>query len=151
MVPRWQVVAFHELSLSTLYAWMRLRQEVFVREQHSAYVDADGNDPLCHHLLGWWDDRLIAGARLVPPGVLYDLPAIGRVVTHPAARGIGLGRPLMHEAMAAVQRLHGPTAIHLSAQAHLEAFYASLGFVVDGPGYFEDDIPHLPMTAPAPL
>jgi len=35
--------------------------------------------------------------------------------------------------------------IHLGGQAHLRAFYESLGFEVSGPAYDEDGIPHLSM------
>ena len=38
--------------------------------------------------------------------------------------------------------------VWLSAQAHLAAWYARLGFDLCGPGYDEDGIPHGPMRRP---
>jgi len=35
--------------------------------------------------------------------------------------------------------------IKIGAQAYLEKFYGSLGFVQCGDGYLEDGIPHIPM------
>jgi ElaA protein len=146
---RWQIAPFSALSAPELYAWLRLRQRVFVEEQACAYVDADGLDPACEHLLGWRSGALIAGARLVPPGLAHPMPAIGRVVTAPEVRREGLGRALFGRALAAVHDRHGPVPVHLGAQAYLRDFYASFGFVVDGDPYDEDGIPHLPMTGRA--
>ncbi len=78
---------------------------------------------------------------MVPPPKL----AIGRVITAASARGQGLGRPLMREAIRGARAHFGEGPIHLGAQAHLHDFYASLGFETCGVGYDEDGIPHLPM------
>ena len=40
-------------------------------------------------------------------------------------------------------------AVRISAQAHLQGFYAALGFVPVGAPYLEDDIPHIEMLRPA--
>ena len=40
-------------------------------------------------------------------------------------------------------------AIRISAQAHLEAFYAAAGFARVGTAYLEDGIPHLEMLRTA--
>ncbi len=65
---------------------------------------------------------------------------IGRVVSAPAARGTGAAAALMR---AALVTLPGPVV--LGAQVRVRGFYERLGFVVDGPGYDEDGIPHVPM------
>lgn len=146
---RWQCSRFYELSLNELYDVMRLRQLVFVVEQNCAYVDADGYDAVAMHLLGWSagpKPQLNAYARLFAPGVKYDEAAIGRVVTHPDVRASGLGRALMHEAIARLRTQHGDVAIRLSAQRYLERFYNELGFVVAGEPYDEDGIPHIEMV-----
>jgi ElaA protein len=148
-VLTFRVLAFRDLDTATLYAWMALRQRVFVVEQSAAYQDADGVDLDAWHVLAYHNDVLVAGARVIPAGVLYDDAAIGRVVCAPEARGQGVGRAVMHAALAHLRALWGPVAVHISAQAYLREFYASLGFVVDGEGYLEDGIPHWPMTRPA--
>jgi ElaA protein len=144
VIPTWTWRPFDGLSPREVYALLALRQTVFVVEQRCAYLDADGRDPEAHHLLGWRDDTLVAALRAFPPdhtGVVW----IGRVVTAPAVRGTGLGRPLMREGLRRAKETFGPAAVRISAQAHLEGFYASVGFAVCGPGYLEDGIPHLPM------
>ena len=64
-------------------------------------------------------------------------------MTSPEHRGTGAGAALMRAALAA---LEGPVV--LGAQVRASGFYERLGFVVDGPGYDEDGIPHVPMRRP---
>ena len=93
---RWACLAFPELDAGTLYALMRQRQEVFIVEQRCAYLDADGADPACAHVLGWDEGgQLQASLRIVPPGLKYDEASIGRVVTSLGSRGGGLGAELL--------------------------------------------------------
>ncbi|MEH6304601.1 GNAT family N-acetyltransferase [Olivibacter sp. CPCC 100613] len=128
-----------------LYALLRLRSEVFVVEQHCAYLDADNKDQLCHHLLIYQDETLAAYARLVPPDISYPEMSIGRIVTSKAARGIGLGKELMKRSIQACYDLFGEASIRIGAQVYAIPFYESLGFVVDGEVYDEDGIDHVEM------
>ena len=113
---------------------------MFVVEQACVYLDADGIDPVCRHL---WaaGDAIAAYLRIVPAGVTYEEVALGRIVTAPEARGSGLGRTLVQRGLDAV----GPVPVRISAQAHLERFYAELGFRPASDVYLEDGIPHLEM------
>lgn len=141
----WTWQRFVELGVDNLYDALQLRSRVFVLEQ-GPYLDADGLDRQSWHLLGR-DARgvLVSYLRIVDPGVKYEEPSIGRVVTAPEIRGGGHGRALMVEGVAGSERLWPGRAIRISAQAHLERFYGSLGFVRVGPDYLEDDIPHVEM------
>ncbi len=141
----WCWCDFRELGLDRLYALLQLRQEVFVVEQDCPYLDADGDDQDAWHLLGYREGQLVAYLRAFAPGRVHDEAVIGRVITAASIRGKGQGRPLMREGMNRVLQQFGPCAIRISAQAHLEPYYRSLGFEVTGPGYDEDGIPHLPM------
>jgi ElaA protein len=141
----WQWLPFDRLSVAQLYAVLALRQQVFVVEQRCAFLDADGVDPHCWHGLGERDGALLASARIVPPGLDFAEPAIGRVVTAPSGRGQGLGRELMREAIAQTQRLYPGAPVRIGAQQHLERFYGSLGFVTSSAPYDEDGIPHVEM------
>jgi ElaA protein len=115
-----------------------------VVEQHSPYPDLDGRDlePATRHLLLLEDEALVGCLRLLDDG---DAMRIGRVVVAPAARGRGLARLLVDEAV----RLVGDRPARLDAQTGLTAFYASYGFEVIGPEFDEDGVLHVPMARPA--
>src|SRR6187549_911569 len=102
---KWMLVKFDDLSALELYKIMQLRNEVFVVEQNCVYQDADDKDPKGFHFMGWDNDNLVAYTRLLPPGVSYAEPSIGRVVTSPAARKTGIGRELMVRSIAALKHL----------------------------------------------
>jgi ElaA protein len=139
----WHDRAFAELSLPELYAIVNLRERVFVVEQRCVYLDADGLDPVARHVFAMTSGgpRVVSYLRVLPAGTRFPEVSIGRVVVAPEVRGSGLGRELMRRALAA----HGEVAIRLAAQAHLEAFYASLGFRRASELFDEDGIPHLEM------
>ena len=146
---RWTCLPFAELAVQQLHDVLQLRSEVFVVEQNCVFLEIDGLDPKTSHLLGHGDDgALKAYARLIPPGVKAPDALIGRVVTSPAARGGGTGRLLMAEAISRCEQLWPGHAITLHAQAHLERFYGSFGFVPSGDPYIEDGIPHIEMRKP---
>jgi ElaA protein len=93
------------------------------------------------------DGRIVAYLRIVPAGAKYAERSIGRVVTAPEARGMGLGRELMKRGLA----LAGDAPLRIGAQAYLERWYTDLGFVRASDVYDEDGIAHIEMTrAPRP-
>jgi ElaA protein len=146
MTINWICKKFHELTVDELYALLRLRSEVFVVEQNCVFLDMDNKDQKCDHLLGWIGDDLAASVRIVPAGISYPEPSIGRVVTSPEYRGTGSGRKLMEEAIRLTIQKHGNQPIRIGAQLYLEKFYASLGFIADGGIYLEDGIEHIEMV-----
>jgi ElaA protein len=137
----WHDRAFGELSRDELYAILAVRERVFVVEQACPYQEADGLDPQCRHLWATLRGAIVAYLRIVPTGVKYAEVAIGRVLVAPEMRGTGLGKELMRRALAAA----GAVPVRLSAQAHLDRFYAELGFRAVGDVYDEDGIPHVEM------
>ncbi len=145
----WILKRFEELSLQELYAILQLRNEVFVVEQNCAYHDPDGKDPPAWHLMGIEENKLVAYTRILPPGIAYSDPAIGRVVTSPSKRKGGLGRELMLRSIEHCEQLFGKTSITLGAQVYLKNFYTSLGFFPNGDEYIEDGIPHIEMKRKA--
>lgn len=147
---RWEWLPFAELGMDRLYAVLCAREQVFVLEQRCLYLDADGADPRCWHLLGSADDGTLAAYLRVPlPGVKYAEHSMGRVLTTAAHRGGGLGRELVREGLARIEATFGVVPVRLAAQAHLEAFYESFGFARVGDVYDDDGIPHLEMLRPA--
>ena len=123
----------------------RLRVAVFIVEQDCVFQDVDGADPRCSHLLGYSGDELVAYARLLPAGVKFDDPSIGRVITAPSVRRTGMGKVLMSEAMKRASQLWPGAQLRIGAQAHLERFYNGFGFTKVGEPYDEDGILHIEM------
>jgi len=148
MALTWTCKPFEALSAAELYQALQLRSEVFVIEQQCVYLDPDGLDPQAWHLLGRHQAELQAYLRLLPPGLKADEPVIGRVVTAPGARGSGLGRQLLAQALLECEKLWPGRALFLSAQAHLQPFYGGLGFMPVSEQYVEDGIAHVDMRRP---
>lgn len=146
----WELEKFEELSPHKLYQILQLRNEVFVVEQHCVYQDADDKDQLSYHFTGYNDvGKLVAYSRIIPPGVSYTEPSIGRVVTSPTKRGNGLGKELMELSIQQVIYLYGPVAIKIGAQLYLKSFYTSFGFQQMSGIYLEDGIEHIEMLRAA--
>jgi ElaA protein len=145
MAPEWKCRPFEALTVYELYAILQLRSEVFVVEQHCAFLDADSKDHYCYHFCGWTEGSLAAYSRLVPPAVTYKEMSIGRVVTSQKFRRGGYGRMLMQESIATCYRLFGRQPIRIGAQLYLKQFYESFGFRQDGAVYDEDGIDHIHM------
>lgn len=143
---KWTLVKFDDLSALELYKIMQLRNEVFVVEQNCVYQDADDKDQKGFHFMGWDGETLIAYTRILPPGLSYTEPSIGRVVTAPSARKNGIGRELMIRSIAAVKKLYGELPIKIGAQVYLQKFYTSLGFLQTSAIYMEDNIEHIEMV-----
>jgi ElaA protein len=145
----WQWAHFSELAPDDLYDILALRTSIFIVEQQCPYQDSDGADRVSHHL--WTRDtngELAAYLRVVPPGVKYREPSLGRISTAPSARGTGLGRAVVREGIARAESMYGPCAIRIGAQRYLLRFYEQLGFISTGFEYDEDDIPHTEMLRP---
>lgn len=141
----WIIKKFADLTPHELYAIIQLRNEVFVVEQNCVYQDADNKDQQSWHVMGWLGELLAAYTRILPPGIIYELPSIGRVVTAPSVRKTGIGKQLMEKSIEAVENLFGSTSIKIGAQLYLKKFYESLGFCQSSEMYLEDGIEHIEM------
>lgn len=145
----WKVRSFHQLNVFELQAIYKLRQEVFVVEQHCVYLDADGKDQFADHIFGVHDDgRVMAYCRVLQPGIICSEVSIGRVVTHPDVRHTGFGKLLMDKAFKCVDDRYGKVPVRIEAQLYLKEFYASLGFEPVGEVYLLDGIDHIEMVRP---
>jgi ElaA protein len=141
----WVCKPFRELTTEELYLILRLRSEVFVVEQNCVFLDMDNKDFYCDHLMGWKENMLLGYSRIVPPGISYEESSIGRIVSSPAGRGMGVGRELMQQSIRTLYRIHGKRDIRIGAQYYLKEFYESYGFVQTGEIYPEDGINHIEM------
>ena len=143
---QFQFKTFHELSTSEFHDIIALRIKVFVVEQNCPYMELDGKDKKCYHVIcrtGAGD--IVATARIVPPGISYKEVSIGRVVMTEALRGNGNGHLLMKQCLEFSRAEFGAGAIRISAQKHLEPFYMAHQFISTGKQYLEDGIPHVEM------
>jgi ElaA protein len=145
MIIKWKYKNFNQLTAYELYDGLQLRSEVFVVEQQCVFPDMDNIDQRCFHLFGYKENKLFAYARIVPPGIIYKEPSIGRVVTSPLVRKNGIGKQLMQQAIATTKELYGDVSIKIGAQFYLKNFYESFGFYQIGNVYLEDGIEHIQM------
>jgi ElaA protein len=144
----WHFAKFDDLSPRDIHDLYQARVAVFVLEQRCPFQDVDGADPQCWHLIGRASPggEVLAYSRLVPPGLKYPEPSIGRVLTTAAGRGNGAGRELMTESIARLENLWPGRHIKIGAQQYLERFYGSYGFKRSSEPYDEDGIMHIEMV-----
>ena len=137
--------SFSALSNKQLLEIYKLRSEVFVVEQNCVYQDIDSTDEKANHVLLMEAETLAAYARLIPPGISYKEPSIGRVVVKKTFRGKDFGKILMSECLKQLQQSYHNQEIVISAQSYLLRFYSDLGFKAEDAEYLEDNIPHTKM------
>ncbi|WP_245566217.1 GNAT family N-acetyltransferase [Stappia stellulata] len=140
-----------DLSPGRIHALFRLRVDIFVVEQDCPYAEIDGRDPDADHLLLETDaGTLVACLRLLPPDP-DGAPRLGRIATAPDWRGLGLASGLVKAGIERARARWPARPVDLSAQAHLQRFYAGLGFKPVSEIYDEDGIPHIDMRRPAEI
>ena len=149
----WQFKHYNDLSLNEFHDIVVLRIAIFIVEQNCPYQELDGKDKKSYHLIcrnGLGD--LVGTLRILPPNLSYTTVGIGRIVLAKEARGEHQGHEMMRQSMQFIVEEYGLVPIMLSAQKHLENFYASHGFNSTGKEYLEDGIPHVEMRyEPEPL
>ena len=143
----WQLKSHDQLTANDVYVMLALRSAVFVVEQQCIFQDIDGLDLIdgSWHLLAWQGNQLVGCLRVFDPSLHDGDVVIGRVATDASVRGSGVGHQLMGRALQHCAATWPQCAAYLSAQSHLEPFYASHGFVAVTERYLEDDIPHVGM------
>jgi len=126
-------------------AAQRIRQQVFVDEQHiAAGLQHDAADADCLHALAINRMGLpLATGRLQQLG--GGVARIGRMAVLPVVRGSGVGRQVL-EALAAEARSRGDQELLLQAQMSAAGFYTRAGFATRGPVFEEAGIPHVAMA-----
>lgn len=145
MAIAWKIKSFETLTVYELYDILKLRSEIFVVEQNCVYLDLDGKDQKSLHLFGIYKDKIVAHARLLPPGISFPEASIGRVVVDSNYREKKWGHELMQNAIAGIATHFNETIITIGAQLYLKKFYESHGFVAISDVYLEDDIEHIEM------
>ena len=136
---------FEALTTNELYAILRLRSEVFVVEQDCVYQDLDDKDKKALHVIGWYDNTIVAYTRIFDVKLYFNEASIGRVVVDKKYRSKGFGIDIMIASINAIKKHYNQTQIKISAQTYLIKFYNNLGFKEQGKPYLEDGIPHTAM------
>ncbi len=142
---QWKIKRFEALTVDELYDVLQLRSEVFIVEQNCVYQDIDGKDRKALHLIGNYNGKTVAYARLFNAGDYFENASVGRVIVGKNYREKKWGHDLMREAIAAIENYFKQTKITISAQLYLQKFYESHEFVTTSETYLEDDIPHIQM------
>lgn len=143
---KWLIAKFDELTRRQIHDLFKIRQDVFILEQNCIYQDFDGLDFDSDHVLGFENDNLVAYARVTKPGTRYPELSIGRVITAKSHRRTGLGKDLMTNTLAFMQKKWPNENIRIMAQAYLENFYQSFGFQTVSPEPFiAEGLPHIEM------
>jgi ElaA protein len=140
-----KIKRFNELSIKELYNLLQLRSEVFVVEQNCIYQDLDGKDERALHVLGFFEDEIVAYTRLFDKDYYFDEASIGRVVVSSKVRAKKWGHHLMKVSIKTIETEFKTTAITISAQEYLKKFYEAHLFMQTSDMYLEDDIPHIQM------
>ncbi len=145
------ILAFSELTNYQLYECLKLRCDVFVCEQKCIYPELDNKDidDNSFHALMYCDNQLAAYARILPAGLSYQSPSIGRVLVAEGFRGRGFAETIMNTCIKFTFKAYACDAIEIGAQCYLQSFYQKLGFKTSSKPYDEDGIMHVDMRLSA--
>ncbi|CAM3735964.1 GNAT family N-acetyltransferase [Avibacterium endocarditidis] len=138
----WIAKPFAQLSTEELFAIYQLRTAVFVVEQQCAYQEVDHWDKSAVHFWQEFDGKICAYCRIIPQA---DGIHIGRVLVAQQARGKGLAKELVQQALAYCQQHWATEPVLIQAQSYLKDFYKFFGFSIISETYLEDGIWHLDM------
>ncbi len=141
----WIRKSFGELDAKELYTIIKTRVDVFVVEQRCPYHELDGHDDSADHLFCKDGEKIVAYARLLPKGTVYEQASIGRVLVHKQYRRQGYARELLEIAISHITDQWQETTIKIQGQEYLRHFYASFGFNEISDVYLDDGIPHVDM------
>lgn len=134
---------FDALSGAEVYEILKARSAVFMMEQEIRYLDMDDIDYRSLHCFMAEEGKVVAYLRAFADSAQPHAFQIGRVLT--TRRGSGLGRALMEQSMAALQKQLDCRKVLVHSQTHAAGFYEKLGFSPIGEEFTEAGIPHITM------
>lgn len=132
---------FKDLSGREVYDILKARMKVFLLEQNIVCLDTDDIDKDSLHCFLEEDGEIIAYLR-----AFYEnesTVSIGRVLT--VTHGVGHGRRLMEESIAAIKEMLPSKTLTLHSQTHAAPFYEKFGFKAFGEEFLEEGVPHIMM------
>ena len=144
-MPVFELKKFEELKRKEIHDIYALRAAIFVVEQDCVYQDIDKKDLEAIHVMGYFENKLIAYSRIFNKKEYFEETSFGRAIVKEKHRGTGLGHELVAKSLVEIKKNYGTNTVKISAQAHLKKFYSEHGFVTKGKEYLEDGIPHVAM------
>lgn len=137
------VKRFEELTVDELFAIYQLRASVFVVEQNCAYLDIVDTDKIAYHLWLQDDSGIVAYARVLPQGAVFEDVSIGRVIA--VKRRCGYGSQIVAAAIDIAKTQFNAKSITIEAQIYAQKLYEKAGFVQTSEEFLLDGLPHIEM------
>lgn len=131
-----------DLDAPTIYALLRLRQEVFIVEWGSSHLDIDGRDtePSSVHLWAERDGDVLAALRVVQE--TDDTLRIERLATRFGARGRGIAGRLLDYAV----KMAGERRLLIDVPSALEPWAERFGFARTGDPFIAEGVQQVTMA-----
>ncbi len=125
-----------------------IRIAVFQEEQGvNPVLEFDGKDEISDHLIAYLNEEVVGTARI---RYLDEKTAkIERLAVLPTARGQGIGKKIMENALQLIANKNIPEVV-IHAQEYVKDLYKKLNFVEEGEIFEEASIPHVTMRKKFP-
>ena len=104
---------FQELTTEELFEIYKLRISVFVVEQHCPYQEVDDADRNAYHVFFKDDSGILAYARVLPAGEIFEDVSLGRVIS--VKRRCGLGSEIVMQPSMGTGAIFRPKHHHRSS------------------------------------
>ena len=144
---KFNIKSFYDLSNDEIYEIAKVRYEVFVCEQEiTCENDFDDKDKECMHTLAYYEDKLVGYCRILPSGLAYEKPSIGRVLTLKEFRKNNIAQEMIQKSVDFVRENWKEEEIILSSQLHAKRLYEIIGFETISDVYDEAGIEHIKMS-----
>ena len=143
MEIEYSVQTFESLTKEDLYNLLRFRQEVFVVEQSSAYLDADGIDLIGFQIIGKSNGDIVSTARIFKKEYNgRQIAYLGRFALSSDFRGRHYGKELLELAIELCREKYPGLEMGGTAQVALLGYYSQFGFEPEGEEFDDGGIPH---------
>lgn len=143
---KFKTIDFYELSNDDIYEIAKVRYEVFACEQKiTCENDFDDKDKVSKHTLAYYEDKLVGYCRILPAGLAYEKPSIGRVLVLKEFRKQYIAQEMMKKSSDFVKEYWKGSEVIISSQVYAKRLYEAIGFEDISNVYYEAGIPHIKM------
>lgn len=138
-----RIRTFNMLTTKELYEILRVRCDVFVKEEGIFYPDVDGIDYDSVHIFSVNQDGLVTSyLRMFFKLDEDNVMQLGRVLTR--VHGIGMGSELLQLSLKVAGSMD-VGEVYVESQEHAKNFYLKNGFRIVSDVFIEAGIPHIKM------